>query len=109
MDTIDRQSVILALLGAEAAVAALMLVYQGFLLSALSAIGNQGSAAVKRPYRQAVLAALAVFIVADVTALGALGWLLGVDLFWVVVGASVLSLVTLLAMAIWTTMLLMRG
>lgn len=99
----------LAVVGGQAAVAGLLLVYQGYLLAVLSALPVDTSARVRAPYRKAILAALGAFVVADLSSIGALAWLLGVDLFWVVVGAAVMSLASLLAVAVYTTTLLLRA
>ena len=106
---IDRTAVMVAVLGAEAAIAGLLLVYQGYLFSALAILPAEASARVRTPYRRAITGALLAFTVADAAALGALGWLLGIDFFWVVVGAAVLSFVLLLGVAAMSTWLLLRA
>ena len=106
---IDRSAVMVALLGGEAAVASLLIVYQGYLFSALAMLPAETSARARAPYRKVILMALAAFVVADLAALGALGWLVGVDFFWVVVGVATASLVSLLAVVGISTRLLLRA
>lgn len=77
--------------------------------SALGALPAESSARLRAPYRVGILLALVAFVVADLAALGALAWLLGVDLFWIVVGASVASFALLLVVAGATTWLMLRA
>ena len=103
-----RRNVIMqGLLAGEFAVAGLLLVFQAHLLSSLHSLGTV-SPNVKRPYKQGVLLALTAFCIADLAAAGSLLWLLGVDLFWIVVAISFLSLALLFVVSVSATLLLLR-
>ena len=66
----------------------------------------RGSSSIYPP--KLIITILAAFVVADLAALGALGWLVGVDVFWFVVGAAVVSLALLLVVVGMSTKLLLR-
>lgn len=102
---IDRQAVMQAVLGASASVAALLLVLQGFLLSARSRLAITDDPKVKGRYRASIIGIIAVVGLSVLVALGATAWLVGLELFWPTVAGFVLSLVLLLVASALVTVL----
>ncbi|MCH8275568.1 MAG: hypothetical protein IH851_12345 [Armatimonadetes bacterium] len=105
---VDRQDIVTALLGSDAAIAGLLLVFQGYVLSTLSGLGTSASKSIRLPYLAMAWTALVAFIFADLSALAALIWLFGVDSFWIMVYGSGLSFICLIGLSVAATVLSMR-
>lgn len=105
---IDRQAVMQAVFGGATSVAGLVLVFQGYLLSAYLRLQPQDHAAVKNRYRTGITAALIPLVTAVLVALGAFGWLLGLDLFWATVAGFILAMVSLLVASVVVTLIILR-
>ena len=105
---IDRQAVMQAILGGGTSVAGLILVFQGYLLSAYLRFQPTDHADVKRPYKVAISAALIPLALTVLVVLGALGSLLGIDLFWPTVAGFMLSVVLLFAASCLVTVIMLR-
>jgi|GEM_PF-6643740 len=96
------------MLGSTTAVAGLLLVFQGYLFSVYSGFPSDTPAKVKRPYKIGVLSIVVVLAVTLLVALGAVMWLLGVNLFWVTVGGFLLVLALLLVVSVAATVLILE-
>jgi hypothetical protein len=100
----DKSAVMVAVLGASATVASLLLVVQGYFLSSLyGSPPEQMTDTVKGRYKKAILAASLALGLSIVVSLLAVLWLLGVDLFWLTVGGFLASLVSVLALSVVVT------
>jgi hypothetical protein len=96
------------MLAASSTLAGVVVVFQGFLLSIYSGFGIEVDDRVKRPYRLAIIGVLVVVVVSLLTSLGAIGWLLGIDLFWITVGLFLLLLFLLLVASVTVTLMVTR-
>lgn len=95
-------------MGGATSVAGLTLVFQGYLLSIYLRFQPGDHPDVKRPYRIGIGAALLPLTLAVLVTLGALGWLLGLDLFWVTVAGFMLTIVSLLVASVVVTAFILR-
>lgn len=77
-------------------------------MSAFAGLRPEDHATTKDRFRTAVRLLSLPVVLAVVVALGALGWLLGTELYWVVVGGFILSLVALLVTSVSVVWFLTR-
>lgn len=75
----DHKDVALAILGAAAGLAGLVLVFVGFLISAIGALPPGSDAAVYRPYRRSAVGAAVAFGLSLLAVALATAWLLAGD------------------------------
>jgi hypothetical protein len=104
----DRTTIITGVLGSSATLAGLLVVFQGFLLSVYTRFPPAAEPAAKRPYKIGVIAAASLIGLSIAISMGAIVWLLGVDLFWLVAVGFLVLLVGLIAAAIWVTRLVLN-
>jgi hypothetical protein len=105
---VERDAAMQAVLGASTAVAGLTLVFQGYLFTVYTGLQPGDHPSVKARYRWGVTASLVPLSLSIFTALGALGWLLGLDLFWATIAGFMLSIVLLLVASILVTLNILR-
>lgn len=104
---IDRAAVMQAVLGASTALAGLLVVFQGFALSIYSGFPVGTSDSVRAPYKLAVIGVTGIVVLSILVAVGALLWLLGVDLFAITVVAFFIVLVLIVGASIAVTKLVL--
>ncbi|HEX3426629.1 MAG TPA: hypothetical protein VHT30_10895 [Acidimicrobiales bacterium] len=100
-DTVSRKDVVIAILGAQAAISALVLVFLGVLLGALGDFDAETPAAVLRPFRVVGGVVLAAFVVSVVSMGTCLWWLIG-DQASGPYEAAIITLVLVLALLLAT-------
>ncbi|MHB8376673.1 MAG: hypothetical protein ACYDAK_13430 [Candidatus Limnocylindrales bacterium] len=105
---IDRTSVMSAVLGASTAVAGLLLVFQGFVVSTYASFPSGTDARTLTKYKRTVAAVVAFVGISILVAAGAMGWLLGVNVFWVTVAGFFMILALLFAAAVMVTALILE-
>ncbi len=111
MGTVDNKDVITALLGASAALAGLVLVFLGLIVSAYGGFAADTPRAVKRKLRLTALVAGAPFVVSVLSMTLAASWLLAPSsgLFVLAVCLFFASLATLVGSSAWTLRGLLWG
>ncbi len=105
------KDVVITAAAAEAAIAGLVLVFLGSLLAALQGFPGDTRPSVLEPFRQAVLATVAVFAISLGVTAASVTWLAlaGPEyLYGWVVGAFFVQLGAVLVLAVLTTRLLLR-
>jgi uncharacterized membrane protein len=103
---IEPKDVVLAILGASAALAGFVLVFLGVMIAAYQSFGGNVPAPVVRPYRTAGGVLFGAFGYSLVTVAACLGWLaLGgpSSLYGWMIGLFVLQLLAVFLAAGWTT------
>lgn len=101
---IDRPTVMVALLGASAALAGLLVVFQGFLISAYTEI-RTGNVKVKKRYKRRVFVVVGMvlleLLVAVCSTLALVrASILGIEVFWIAVVGFLAALVLVAAVSI---------
>jgi hypothetical protein len=99
----DEVTIMAAVLGASTTVASLVLVLQGYLLSALANTRAQDDPSVKAPYKRGAVASLVALILSVLVALGSTSWMLGFNLFWLTAIGFLVSLVSVIALSVIIT------
>jgi hypothetical protein len=89
-----------AVLGASTAVAGLLLVFEGFVLSSYNSFPNGTDPRTLKKYKQAIYAVVVSVAFAILVAAGAMAWLLGINLFWVTVAGFFITLTLLFGAAV---------
>lgn len=98
-------TLIVGVLGASTALGGLLVVFEGFLISAYATWPPGADLEQRKQYRVGVMAAAAGVVLAVLVALLSTLWLLGVDLFALSIGGFVLLLVLVIAISIAATRL----
>jgi uncharacterized membrane protein len=96
---------IVGVLGASTALAGLLVVFEGFLISAYASWPENADVGQKNKYRYGVVAAAIGVVLAVLVALFATLWLLGVDLFGLSVGGFILLLALVIVLSAAATRL----
>ena len=96
---LDKPVVMQAVLASSTAISALLLVLQGYLLSALSSLPNPSPSGVKAPYKSGIIFAAVAIALSITVSIGAMLWLLGIDLFWLTTGGFFLILALVLGLS----------
>src|SRR5438874_4258507 len=96
-----------AVLGGSTALSGLLVVFQGFVLSVYSGFPKGTDPSVRAPYKKAVIGVTGIVVLSILVAVGALLWLLGVDLFAITVGVFFVVLVLVVAASVAITVLVL--
>jgi hypothetical protein len=96
---LDKPVVLQGILASSTAIAALVLVLQGYLLTALTNLPNPSPSNIKAPYRFGLIFSVVAIALSILVAIGATLWLLGANLFLVTIGGFFLSLVLVLGLS----------
>jgi len=102
---VQQKDVILAIVGGAIGLAGLLLVFQGFVLSAYASLNPNllHAASVKQWYRRTLKAGCAVLTSAVVSVLSCVVWLTTKALFWVAVSSFLVASLALLVLAFVVT------
>lgn len=103
---VAHKDVVLALLGASAALSGLLLVFLGLVIGAYGGLPGDTPRVVKTPYRRTGAVILVAFAVGILCLVAATWWLLqltgGQGLYVVTVGLFIAQLLTVCAATVWT-------
>lgn len=105
VEHVEHKDVVLGLLGAASAMAALVLVFLGFIVGALQPFGALTSSNVLRPYQVAASGLVGAFLLGVSSVAMAVWWLAGSQSSLAYRGTVltfVIQLVVLVAVALWT-------
>jgi hypothetical protein len=105
LEHVEHKDVVLALFGASSAMAGLVLVFLGFVVSALQPFSPLTSANVLRPYQIAASGLFGAFLLGIASVVLAVWWLTGSQSsvpYQGIVLTFVLQLIVLVAVAVWT-------
>src|SRR5437899_745479 len=104
----DQTTIMATVLQVSAAVAALLLVFQGYFLSALNSLPPGTPPRVKDPHKIGIASALGAIGLSVLVVLGATAWLVGVDLFWFTIGGFTLSVLSVVVLSVLVTVSALR-
>jgi hypothetical protein len=103
---VAHKDVVLAVLGASAALSGLLLVFLGLVVSAYGGLAGDTPAAVKTPLRRTALVGLASFALGLLCVVAATIWLIqltgGTGLYVLTIGLFLAQLVSLVVATGWT-------
>jgi len=107
---VEPKDVVVAILGASAALAGFVLVFLGLVLSAYHEYSGAVSAAVKRPYRSMAVVLYTTFCIALGTIAVCIGWVLGGGdpIYRIAIGLFLVELVALMVSAAWALRLVLE-
>jgi len=103
--SMDRTAIMAAILGAASALAGLLVVFEGFLITIYSGFDT---ATAKAPYKTAIWVVVAIVVLTMADVLGATSTLVWHDLFWATVWGFVAAVLFVMVGAVAVAKLALR-